>query len=320
MPENKTEAKTLRQRVAKWLGEEGYPLEFRAADVFRTARYEVRQGQYVRDPETNLPREIDVLAVRTVRRKKFLVRACHVVECKYSRDKPWIVFSSPHGIAPGACITQTIANHAGHATLWALAGHEELQSLDLFSTPDHPGFGGRQAFSKGVDVFYSAMQSVISASFFLMRSYDDRKRSPRESLAAGVVAFPVIVLDGVLFEASFDRGADKIDVQEVDRVRLHWRGAEYWSLNATVDVVTIGALQRFARRRHPEVKALLSRMAETLRQIHECFEKHDFSPLTVTPGARGVIGLPPLLAQLYEELPPAKKTAKEDAEAGEGDA
>ena len=81
----------------------------------------------------------------------------HVVECKWSEKKPWVLFSAPELMAPSACVAQTIASELGTSILWVAAGDSRLHALDLFQTPARPGFNGRQALSTGGDLFFQAM-------------------------------------------------------------------------------------------------------------------------------------------------------------------
>ena len=48
--------------------------------------------------------------------------------------------------------------------MWMLAGEKTVRNLELFTSPAMPGFNGREAFSKGNDRFYGAMQSVTDCS------------------------------------------------------------------------------------------------------------------------------------------------------------
>src|SRR5262249_24084840 len=95
----------LKSKVAAWLDKEGYPLEFRTANSFRRAGFRVRQSEYVRAEDGDKVREIDVAASKTWRLDKPMLRVYHVVECKWTKDKPWVVFSSPETITSSACIT-----------------------------------------------------------------------------------------------------------------------------------------------------------------------------------------------------------------------
>lgn len=81
----------LAEQVAKWLVTEGYPLEFQTAQAFETNGFSTSQGHYVHDELTHNAREIDVVADMTLRFENHgFFRAAQVVECKWSKDKPWV--------------------------------------------------------------------------------------------------------------------------------------------------------------------------------------------------------------------------------------
>ena len=68
--------------------------------------FSIRHGDYVKGAKEGL-REVDVLAYETSIEHR--LRVCYVIECKWSGDKPWIVFTSETGsMAESACVTQTI--------------------------------------------------------------------------------------------------------------------------------------------------------------------------------------------------------------------
>ena len=296
--------KTIRDKVVEWLSQEGYPLEFQVANCFHKNGFNVRQGQYVTDGQSESLREVDVLAEVHTEINDILFRIYHVVECKWSKDKPWITFTSPTArISPAACIAQTIGSKFGRAILWASAGEGSLHSLSLFSISDRPGFGGRQAFSKGNDIFYSAMQSVMSTAYAVAVRYDDRVSVPFGFPIVAHIVFPVIVIDGNLFEAYFDADDGDVNIEEQKKVRLHWRGAESWKHFSTLDIVTIDILNEFVQQRHTESIKTLEVMSKYLLQIRECFINHSLEPVSDVPRAsRGIIGLPPLLGELASEI------------------
>lgn len=173
----------LHSKVKEWLDQEGYSTEFTAASIFRRHEFRVHQGYYVRDDDSDAVREIDILASKTASSRDYLIRAYHVVECKWSQDKPWVVLTSANAsIGHAACLAQTMGSLLGSTILWALAGDKSLHNMDLFSTPDRPGFNGRQAFSKGKDYFYSAMKCNYS------RLFSDAKIRPRGTPKRGDAA------------------------------------------------------------------------------------------------------------------------------------
>lgn len=290
----------LHDKVKQWLGEQGYPTEFRAANICRRHGFRVWQGFHVRDSKTETPREIDVIASADYRSSNYIVRIEHALECKWSKDKPWIVFTDAGGpMGSTACAAQTIGNMVGEAAIWTVAGNADLHSLDFFYTPARPGFGGRQAFSKGLDLFYSAVAAASELSI-LLATRGDRKTKPATMGQLGILVFPVVVVEGQLYEAYFDEKENDIQLIERKRIRCHWRGASSRQFITTIDIVTLDHLDEFIAARAKEMKILHSVLYDTILNIEACFKMQSLQPLKVSSGARGVIGLPDLFHDLAE--------------------
>lgn len=298
--------KPLKTQVEEWLGKQGHPLEFLTANMFHQNGFEVIQGSHIRDPKSSTRREIDVLArvnksvvtdvyggVNT-----FSLQIYHVVECKWSNDKPWIVFTSENQVIDSTfSIYQTIATSTGKAILWVWASDESLYPLSLFHAPSRPGFGGRQAFSKDIDVFYATMQSVSSASLGLAESLNSHK--PFSYLDEQVaIIFPVIVLDAPLFEAHFDSSTGQTIVEDIKHARIHWRGADLSSDVVAIDLVTVDSLAAFVEQRSEEVKTLLEKVEFSFRQIIQCFKIKSLEALEIPSGLHPDVDMPWLLQQI----------------------
>ena len=209
---------SLPDKILEWLNKQGYPTEFQVANICHRHGFRVFQGYHVSNESPDFPREIDVLALTDERADDYLIRVEHIIECKWSKDKPWVVLTSRHGhLASPACVAQTIGSLLGSTILWTIAGDPDLHTLDLFSTPDRPGFSGRQAFSQGNDLFYSAMQSVVDVSTLLMAWYDKPPRRVGTLPRYAVIAFPMIVVDGQIFEAFFDEASQNMRVEPRQR-------------------------------------------------------------------------------------------------------
>lgn len=313
MSDERNEVKPFDDKLKTWLGEQGYPTEFRTANICRRHGFRAWQGFHVRDEQSPTPREIDVVASIDYPRDGSLIRIEHVFECKWSKDKPWIVFTSTNSrIAPSACAAQTIGDLLASAAIWAVAGDPQLHALDYFCTPDRPGYGGRQAFSKGQDQFYSALAAVADLSF-LLANRDQRIQKPYYTMPDhAVLAFPIVVVEGRLYEAYFDNKLNDVRLEERKRVRCHWRGAASWDFHTTIDVVALDYLDEFMSVRSQESRLLLQRVHDAVAEIEECFKKQTLTSLKVTSGPRGMVGLPPLLVDLrmLDQIRNAKRKRK----------
>lgn len=83
----------LKDRVATWLSEHGYPLEMKDARTLKQDGFGVVQSEYFDDPETGEPRETDVVAYeQSVGSNRQTIFAL-IAECKSGRDKPWVLFT-----------------------------------------------------------------------------------------------------------------------------------------------------------------------------------------------------------------------------------
>jgi hypothetical protein len=294
------EAKPLLEKLQEWIAAEGYPLEYYAAEVFRSAGFDVLQGTYTRHEEGS-PREIDLVAQRMVDAGSSFIRVENVVECKWSRDKPWVVFTSPRSrVLRSACIAQTISSLLGDAVLWTLSGHEELMRMQLFDSPAEPGFGGRQGFSKN-DTFYAALAAVTSACVSIVKKIDGPIRNYDHLPRACVIALPIVVVDGELFEARYDAAGDKMLIAKENHVRCHWAGSPSWPLRATVDVVTKEGLGNFTRQRVADVDAALPILQQRLIALDKAFAARDPSqvPINSAPTGRGSL---PFLLRRFRDL------------------
>ena len=209
----------IEERVREWLSRQGYPLEFRTAAEFSKAGFQVRQGEYVSDTRSGKLREIDVLADAQRRYVDQPARICYVVECKWTREKPWVIFTSSDKVTSGVTISQTIASELGRLLLWAAAGDSRLNSTCTFGASDKPGFGGRQAFSDGADLVFSALQSVVSVTKAKADDWNKRleyEQSLSQDLLprVGVILLPIIVIEGRLFEARLEGTAELVNEDE----------------------------------------------------------------------------------------------------------
>jgi hypothetical protein len=302
---------TLQQKVSQWLSQEGYPLEFFTATTFRKHGFGVWQGYYAEDTKTSAVREIDIIAYVDRRLKDGFLRIEHVVECKWTKEKPWVVFCAKSAsMAPAACISQTIASKLARAILWLIAGEKTLHSTSTFSTPSTPGFGGRQVFTKDNDAFYTAIQSVIAKAKSEADDFGLPALPPKKLPRDGCVFLPVIVIEGELFEATYDEVTQTVVVNQVPKLRLHWRGSEAWRWHASVDIVVKDHLNEFVAQRQSEMKGILDAMEAGYDNIAECFRKQSLGPLNVTKGPRGMLGLPSLLVPLVPKKKSGGRTKK----------
>lgn len=199
----------LKKKVTTWLETQGYPLEMRVASALREVGFDVSQGEYYDDPETQTAREIDVIAVK--RDKYGLLEISIVVECKKSADKPWVLFTSEmHESGKNKIFTYAIMSVSAREKLIKKVIDKSTRDLLWLNKPKRTAYGMAVAFAKGEDPAYKAALSALKASISQNNSSTDTDLS--RSLR---FIFPVLVMDGNLFEAYLDKRGNTV-VQEID--------------------------------------------------------------------------------------------------------
>lgn len=293
----------LENKILNWLSKEGYPLEFKVANIFKKYKFHTHQGDYVNDYKTKTPRELDVVAKFNSNTPNSFLRIEYIVECKWTGDKPWIIFTDENSqISSSACVAQAITANIANSILWLLAKDKEIQSLSIFKTPQRPGFNGRQAFGSQNDIVYSTLQSVVSASYSEKKFYESYIEKPEDLLSSGILIIPIIVIDGKLYESFYNKEKENIEIEEQKQIRLHWRGAEAWNLHSTIDIVTIDALSDYVENLEKESIILMKKMISTNALINKCLENKTIEPIEhLISSSRGVLGLPSILDEIINK-------------------
>ena len=220
----------------------------RVASAFRRAGFRVTQSDYYSDPNTKNQREIDVVAYIDYRIKHKIIRVQFMIECKLSRNKPWLMFcSSETRLATPARVAQRTASPMISRALSELAHLKEIQDLALFQITEPPAYGATQAFTTGSDVVYAALTAVGSAV---------TSEAKEESQHVHSILFPVVVIEGKLFSCVLNEDAS-IATTECSRGTLLWRNPIAGKPHTIVSILSDACLQDFAN--------------ESAKSIHEFF-------------------------------------------------
>lgn len=206
------ESSGLQVKVAKWLENTGYPLEMLVYNKFYNgSNFKIRHGWYFKDPETDISREIDIVA--TIHEPLGLAEINFVIECKKT-SKPWVLFTSEdahsgfHRLNSFALISE----HARNSLVDVLCDEtEKTEEIPWLWKNGRVGHGLIQALSSTSDVAYKATLSAVKASIWLQNNSFWQSTELRQF----VLSFPVIVISSPLYESYIDeKGETKL--QEIN--------------------------------------------------------------------------------------------------------
>jgi len=232
----------LRDRVQKWLETQGYPLEMRAASIFRAAGFQVVQSDTYVDKESGKSREIDLVCSHD--EPGGIASAKIVVECK-SGEKPWIVFSSSH-VLEGRNRFFVYADLSQGLRSALLKCEYDLvrRKLAWIEKPDRTGYSVVQAFKQNEDEAYGVAQALVKAARAQLLKAS-REKSPF------TVIFPVLVIDAPLFECYLD---DRGSIQLTELSEMEFLPKDD---SPCVRIVTFPVLPRFSETARAETDSLM---------------------------------------------------------------
>ncbi len=246
--------KPLADRVQEWLAKHGYPLEMTVAKTFKDAGTFIDQSIYYLDPETDTPREIDVVAGWRDGEfaDYFMFSVLFCIECKKS-NVPWVVFASPDGHKPSAFHRGWICSKIGQDVKDNLPPQATYQHR--FHHWERPWGTGmttalRETNDSNNDAPYKAMMGATKAAYAIAKEADSRKwNDDNERVLFGAMTLPVVVLDGTLFEAMLGESGD-IEVKQVDEsiVLFRYPFSPNEEEGIAIRVVTLPKLKDFAER------------------------------------------------------------------------
>lgn len=262
--EQKSDGRPIEVRLKDWLATQGYPLEMRVGAAFQAKGFATGLQHFYRDPqEPETYREIDVIASDTVDVGETHVRVTFVVECKSSRDAPWVLFvASPEAVLQSRVRTAfMLSSRLAKPYITRISTTPQIQALPLLAPTPRPAYGATDAF-KRVDVVYDAARSVLKAALAQIKTADD------DAAMYPVVEliFPVLITEARLFQAYLGE-QNSIELAEVDTALLMWRNPSLTHTASFINVVNDKALTSFVNAARETTNGLLKADKDAIDRV-----------------------------------------------------
>lgn len=200
---------SLQERILNELHKTGYPTEILSASTMARSGWGVVYNPSYRDDIEGISREFDILAYRQwsfdTSDAAIAVDAILIAECKKS-EKPWVFFATPENLSLHR-LGELVKGRGRIGSKRAFTGRDWVDSLisddtlrafhHYFQKPNlartfHEPFKGHERADTS-PMIYSAVLSAVKASLFHLQ---DR---PSDNWLR--IFYPIIILDGNLFEA-----------------------------------------------------------------------------------------------------------------------
>jgi hypothetical protein len=236
MPDN---GQSLHEKLSSWLLKSGYPLEMKAAALVKSHNFLTFRSEYYFDRESREMREIDVVGVLESELGEGILRVTIAIECKSSRDKPWVVLAHDTRGRLRGHVTDRASSKIGDRFLMAISGRQDVQEFPIFRHPERVGYSVIRGFGDGPDVPYGAMMTACKAAESIAWEASGPKATP-----AAELVLPVIVLEGDLFEYSLSHLGEPV-LRDVRRHVVYWRNPIAGKIHSVITVSTIQDLPAY---------------------------------------------------------------------------
>ena len=235
----------LIENIRQWLSKQGLHLEMKVAKKFSDNNFEVRPSSMYEDPITNIGREIDIISSKGILlNKNIIFDITFVIECKYSKDKPWVLFKSSRQDYYGKNYNFMFRNSSEHAKIILL----ELENFDnelkenfLFSFNDNLYYGAKRAHLNQDHMINEAINQVCNANHARSLKIDSYNNTHISNLE---IQFPIIVVDGKLFESYLNNKLEII-LNEINYGHLLISRPELGNQKFFIDIVSFNYLDEY---------------------------------------------------------------------------
>lgn len=261
----------LISRIRKDLATKGYPLEMRAARAFERAGWRAELGRLYTDHDSRKQRDIDVVASITVAHDRDSRATVEfVVECKQSREKPWVGFASE------------VSEHRFYMFDSVVVGELSARSLDSLIVQDQEAIGGflkpagivwhgvSAAFVNPGDnsptAPFAAIRGAVSAAAALAYEAEEQlDRLVGELFSWPTITIPLVVVDGPLAQYSISAsGEESVELVSDGWVQTHHHNSAF---SLAVHVVWHEHLEQYLLGVTPQVQQLAALVAQEAKKV-----------------------------------------------------
>lgn len=203
----------MKKEITDWIQKGGFPFEMQVANAFLDAGFKVAQAIYYQDSDSNKTRETDIIAYTYARVNDIWVVLTFVIECKSSKDKPWVIFSNPRVFNSLDEQLPIYCTKNGISLLKSLKSKGNFKSSLIFKNKRHFGYSIATAFNNATEKSYEAIQSVTKACEYFV-SQSEIKR-----LSSCNIYFPCVFIEGEMFSATMKKDND-LEIKPIDEAEL----------------------------------------------------------------------------------------------------
>lgn len=229
----------LHDKILSEIDKTGFPLELRVTKYLNDREYLVASNIYFVDLDEGKGRELDLRALRNYiiesEGSNYYCRNYYFIECKKSKKKPWIFFTSPQtpydvDLFGLGCK----GNMAEPTEPWHVPKiMSKLHKIHPFISASKFGRSYFEAF-KDFESGKAILSSLVSsAKAVAMAKMEISKSSSRDICHF----YPIVVFEGDLYEAYLEKDEVQLTESELIYVSFFYQSSHYMNSKYIIPVV-----------------------------------------------------------------------------------
>jgi len=225
----------FQNKIKKDLLKSGFPLELEISRKLEDKEWNVLQNEYISEENSDQEYEVDIIGLRMFEKEfdriKFKLFSKLVIECKKSEKYPWVFFTrEKQSIDKAHRLIKQVANfgvnrpfrlpqHHYYDDIDFLGEQIDYESLSVFSW-EKKATSYSQAFRdpNKENQIYRTIKSLLRNLRIIKNKQNKSLSQGRWSEIILEMYFPIIVLDGDLFEGFLNEG--DFTINEINYVPL----------------------------------------------------------------------------------------------------
>ncbi len=236
----------FRHKLLADIKKTGYPIELEVGNIISKHSKNVNYNQYYFDKDEQKGNEIDVTANMNSYSENVLVGLNLICEVKKSPERPWVIFSTRRTSIEYEGYLRMHYGVGVDANILSFEDMQKKATSTEFSRIGRSYYEGFKSDDQRSQIF-KALTSAVKASEECAERNDPNSEENKDWRIEGQVQIsfvePIVVLDGLLFEAYLDE-KDTLKLDQIDYIPISFGyiSSQYKRSGYLVDVVTIKEL------------------------------------------------------------------------------
>jgi len=205
----------LENKLLEWLKKTGYPLELYGESILSESEFKIINSYLYNDMDTNISRELDLLASLYLHKDDMDLEMTLLIECKKS-DKPLILLGNKLNKSNKISLGEYLyISNPNSRIIW------NLKTDIILPGKSAVGFKIIQGFTDGDEFIHKAANTLFKSFYDFTKNTVDNIEYDIQS-NKHTIAIPILLIDAPLLQLSLNE-TNELELEHLDSCILEFR-------------------------------------------------------------------------------------------------